>query len=41
MICVEWRTGKYEEMSKELLGLMMLDSEVRHILDLDTGELLK
>lgn len=41
MIYVEFIGGKRVVYTKDVLRLLMNDDEVLHILDLDTGELLK
>lgn len=41
MIEVEFYTGKHVVYTKAILHLLMNDSEVIHIVDLETGELLK
>lgn len=41
MVEVEFKNGRHETYTKAILWLLMTDYEVLHILDLDTGELLK
>lgn len=41
MVEAEFKGGKHIVYTKAVLRLLMTDDEVLHILDLDTGELLK
>ena len=38
---VEYRNGKHEIFSKDILGILLMDETIIHILDLDSGYLIK